>query len=575
MAGGPLLRAAGRQVRKLVGELLPLVGLIVVASLALGGSLAQFSGKFVLSFTFGASTTTSRFPWSTLWRRDGVCFLALLALIVLVTDTIAVWHPANIVNIQGDAAPATSVIMDWDEVDDFGDTDWTDYFDHQDTWRMTQGMSRREYQELQFGSSNEQERQLEIQRSKQLELSLMQRFTECCDMLEEDALSFSNVQGNRGHPFTITPAGNMSIHHPHLRRMTVVTSLHAEHQLALRNGNAANPTVLISDKCACDAFERTLVSESIPWKSLYQSYATTLNKSSHSSDGSSDSRVSGESYLPIVEDVRSPHFILTPDARFTLALSQVVTEALNFIWLFELGKFDASPGIDKIVEVLTVVNALTNPTKRIQALVRSQARKCHERYQEYLQLEMNTDFSFMWGDQDECRAQECNLGLFCSRVSCSSETGRGFCHSCVIAYEAHVLVSNEMILMRFAKLLAWKSTVQPIYEAFAKWKGAALSCYNPESVGASLGCDHPACKDPAHSGWPKSLARPTTPTVSAFNRVEGNAWILEQAIRLGASVDTHRVNKKSTGTRKKKKRGGNRRKPSSARSLNTLGAEGC
>ena len=134
-----------------------------------------------------------------------------------------------------------------------------------------------------------------------------------------------------------------------------------------------------------------------------------------------------------------------------------------------------------------------------------------------------------------------SLGLFCFG---GSPCGRldpvvrtHVCQVCAVAYEAHILDTEELKLMRFAALLARRSTNDPMADAFERWlDGTDSSSWRTSRVcpwrrpGGGL--------DNFTSKWPSSLPRPYTASPHAFYAVESRAWAVALAIRLGSVLPT-------------------------------------
>ena len=127
------------------------------------------------------------------------------------------------------------------------------------------------------------------------------------------------------------------------------------------------------------------------------------------------------------------------------------------------------------------------------------------------------------------------------------------------SYEAHILDTRELKLMRFAALLARRSTNDPMADAFERWlDGTNSSSWRKSRVcpwrrpGGGL--------DNFTSKWPPSLPRPYTASPHAFYAVESRAWAVALAIRLGSVLP-----KPSASSSRKKSGRGRRTKKTAAR----------
>ena len=145
------------------------------------------------------------------------------------------------------------------------------------------------------------------------------------------------------------------------------------------------------------------------------------------------------------------------------------------------------------------------------------------------------------GDDELMSGAPPPLGLFCfGGPPCGrldTDTRSHFCQVCAVAYEAHILDTEELKLMRFAALLARRSTNDPMADAFERWlDGTDSSSWRTSRVcpwrrpGGGL--------DNFTSKWPSSLPRPYTASPHAFYAVESRAWAVALAIRLGSVLPT-------------------------------------
>ena len=209
-----------------------------------------------------------------------------------------------------------------------------------------------------------------------------------------------------------------------------------------------------------------------------------------------------------------------------------VEDQEEFLAEMDCGRVPAGTTQSRVRDAILVAALVPSPSARVVAKADTLAGTCIEGYASRLGCEetMYASVAASLGFHTEDTRSLC---MFCydQEDPCGCLPGLGgFCVVCELSYNAHILVSREMKLMRFAALCARTAVTGPVTRAFGCLRGESL---RRRPVGGH---------DLTREEWPPCLRRHVTASSAAFYAVEQPAWELASALRLAhPRFSTHPV----------------------------------